>query len=100
METVRTHRVGTITTGFAFIAFGVMFILHLFLSVISYDVIFKLWPLILIGLGVEVLASNLKTDRVIYDKAAIVLMFILAFFAMCMAGADLMFQYITSGQMF
>ena len=42
METVRTHRVGSITTGFAFIAFGVMFILHLFLSVISYDVIFKL----------------------------------------------------------
>ena len=35
METVRTHRVGSITTGFAFIAFGVMFILHLFLSVHS-----------------------------------------------------------------
>jgi glycogen synthase len=77
-----------------------MFILHLFLSVISYDVIFKLWPLILIGLGVEVLASNLKTDSVIDDKAAIVLMFILAFFAMCMAGADLMFQYFVNGQMF
>ncbi len=100
METVRTHRVGTITTGLVFIAFGVMFILHLFLSVISYEVIFKLWPLILIGLGVEVLASNLKTDSVVYDKAAIVLMFILAFFAMCMAGADLMFQYLSNGQLF
>ena len=100
METVRTHRVGSITTGFAFIVFGIMFILHLFLSVISYDVIFKLWPLILIGLGVEVLASNLKPDNIIYDKAAIVLMFFLAFFAMCMAGADLFFQYVASGEMF
>lgn len=92
MGTVRTHRVGTITTGFAFIAFGVMFILHLFLSVISYDLIFKLWPLILIGLGVEVLVSSFKPDNVVYDKAAILLMFVLAFFAMCMAGADLVFQ--------
>ena len=100
METVRTHRVGSITTGFAFIAFGVLFILHLFLSVISYDVIFKLWPLILIGLGVEVLVSNLRPDSVVYDKAAIILMFIMAFFAMCMAGADMMFQYLSSGQMF
>ena len=100
METVRTHRVGSITTGFAFIAFGVMFILHLFLDVISYDVIFKLWPLILIGLGVEVLASNLKPESVVYDKAALVLMFFLAFFAMCMAGADLMFQHFTFSQMF
>lgn len=94
MGTVRTHRVGTITTGFAFIAFGVLFILHLFLSVISYDLIFKLWPLILIGLGVEVLVSNFKPDNVVYDKAAILLMFVLAFFAMCMAGADLVFQYL------
>ena len=100
MDTVRTHRVGSITTGFVFNAFGIMFILHLFLSLISYDVIFKLWPLILIGLGVEVLASNLKPDNIIYDKAAIVLMFFLAFFAMCMAGADLFFQYVASGEMF
>lgn len=100
MGTIRTHRVGTITTGFALISFGVMFILHLFLSVISYDLIFKLWPLILIGLGVELLASNLKTDNVVYDKAAIFLMVVLAFFAMCMAGADLVFQYLTNGQLF
>ena len=100
METIRIHRVGTVTTGLAFIAFGVMFILHLFLNVMSYEMIFKLWPLILIGLGVEVLASNLKSESVVYDKAAIVLIFILAFFAMCMAGADMMFQYMAGEQWF
>ncbi len=97
METVRIHRVGTITTGLSFIAFGLMFILHLFMNAVSYDLIFKLWPMILIGLGVEVLISNFKTDSIVYDKAAILLMFILALFAMCMAGADMMFQYMANG---
>ena len=63
METVRTHRVGSITTGFAFIAFGVLFLLHLFLSVISYDVIFKLWPLILIGHQILSLPALSMTRR-------------------------------------
>ena len=90
MDNLRTHRVGTITTGLTFIAFGVMFMLHLFMNAISYDMIFKLWPTILIGLGVEVLISNFLPRNIVYDKAAIVLMFFLAFFAMGMAGADLM----------
>ena len=93
METISTHRVGTVTTGLAFIVFGIMFILHLFLNAVTYDLIFKLWPLILIGLGIEVLLSNFITDSIVYDKPAIVLMFFLAFFAMGMAGADMAFQY-------
>ncbi len=100
METVRTHRVGTITAGVALIAFGIMFILHLFVNAVTYEFIFKLWPLILIGVGLEVLISNIRTDSVIYDKAAIVLMFILAFFAMGMAGADMLFGYLENAQLF
>ena len=94
METVRTHRVGTITTGLSLIAFGVMFVLHMFLNVISYDLIFKLWPVILIGLGVELLLSNFAKDKIVYDKAAIFLMFVMALFAMGMAGADWVFVHI------
>ena len=100
METVRTHKVGTITTGLSLIAFGVMFALHLFMNAISYEIIFKLWPIILIGIGVEVLISTFSKDKIVYDKAAIVLMFFLAFFAMSMAGADLFFQYFRNGQLF
>ncbi len=100
METVRTHRVGTITAGIALVAFGIMSILHLFVNVISYELIFKLWPLILIGIGIEVLISNTRTEKIIYDKAAVVLMFILALFAMSMACADLIFGYLENGQLF
>ena len=93
METSRTHRVGSITTGIMLIAFGVMFVLHLFLNAISYNMIFKLWPIILIGLGIEVLLSNFARDRIVYDKAAIFLMIALAVFAMGMAGADLLIAH-------
>ena len=94
MESIRTHRVGSITTGIMLIAFGVMFVLHLFLGVISYDQIFKLWPIILIGLGVEVLLSNFNQEKIVYDKGAVFLMITVAFFAMGMAGADWIFTHI------
>ena len=93
MEITRTHRVGSITTGIMMIAFGVMFIMHLFFNSISYDLIFKLWPIILIGLGIEVLLSNLAKDKIVYDKGAIFLMFMLAIFAMGMAGAEWMYTH-------
>ena len=91
METVRTHRVGSITTGLSLIAFGVMFVIHMFLNVLSYELIFKLWPVILIGLGLELLLSNFAKEKIVYDKAAIFLMFVMALFAMGMAGADWIF---------
>lgn len=94
METVRTHRVGTLTAGFSFITFGVLFLLHLFINAISYDLIFKLWPFIIIGLGIELLLSNFTNKSIIYDKAAVVLVFLITFFAMGMAGADLFIQNI------
>ena len=94
MESIRTHRVGSITTGLMLIAFGVMFVLHLFLGVISYDLIFKLWPIILIGLGVEVPLSNFKQEKMVYDKGAIFLMITVAFFSMGMASADWIFTHI------
>lgn len=94
MENIRTHRVGTITTGISLIAFGVMFLLHLFMNSISYDLIFKLWPIIMIGLGIEILLSSFSSQKIIYDKAAVVLMFFVAFFAMGMAGADLIIHQI------
>ena len=89
MENIRTHRVGTITTGISLIAFGIMFLLHLFVDSISYELIFKLWPVIMIGLGIEVLLSSFSKEKIIYDKAAVILMFFVAFFAMSMAGADM-----------
>ncbi|MDF2844988.1 MAG: hypothetical protein K0R00_3414 [Herbinix sp.] len=53
----KTHRVGTITLGGMLITFGTLFLLRIFVTTISYHIIFKLWPIIFILLGIEVLLS-------------------------------------------
>ena len=96
----RTHRVGAVTTGLSLMFFGVLFVVHMFTGFMSYEMIFRLWPFMLIGLGVELLISNYLTEKIVYDKAAIFLMIMTSFFAMCMAGADLFFQYFKEGMFF
>ena len=96
----RTHRVGSVTTGLSLIVFGILFVVHMFTGIMSYEMIFRLWPFMIIGLGVELLISNYLTDKIVYDKAAIFLMIMTSFFAMCMAGADLFFQYFKDGIVF
>jgi hypothetical protein len=91
MTIMRTHKVGTITLGLALIGFGVLFLIHLFGGVLSYRMIFDLWPVIFLSLGVEVLVSTLPGkagERMQFDGGSIVLLFLLALFAMAMAGAD------------
>ena len=97
MEAIRIHRVGTITTGCTLIAAVVLFVIHTFLNIISYEMIFRLWPIILIGLGLEVLAANFSKERIVYDKAGVVLLFLVVFFAMGMACADICFEHAASG---
>ena len=94
---IRTHRVGSITAGLSMIVFGVLFILHLFIGALDYTMIFKLWPLMIIGLGVELLISNYRSDQIIYDKPAVTLLFITTLFAMSMAGADMLMQMAKDG---
>ena len=87
---MRTHRVGTVTLGCILIAFGVLLLLHLLLPVLSYEFIFRLWPSMLIILGIEVLVANVRSDKVefIYDKGAVFLMIMLSLFALFMATVD------------
>ena len=84
----RTHRVGTITAGISMMVFGIMFLIHLIAGVLSYTTIFSFWPIILIGLGGELLLSNFLKSKMVYDKASIVLMITMSFFAMSMAILD------------
>ena len=93
-NTVRVHRVGSITTGISMIALGIAVLLHLIFDLISYEWIFRMWPLILIGLGIELLLSNFSKEKIIYDKAAIFLMFLASFFAIAMAGMDMFIEYL------
>ncbi len=84
----KTHRVGTITLGTMLVIFGILFLLKLFLTGLSYEVIFRLWPIIFIALGGEILLANVKQKQLVYDKTAFVLIVILSFFAMGMAVVD------------
>ena len=86
--TIRTHRVGAFTSGICMVVFGVMLLLHTLFHIMTYEMIFELWPLILIGMGIELLLSNVFKSRIVYDKAAIVLLFVMAIFVMVLAGAD------------
>ncbi|MBR5508531.1 MAG: hypothetical protein IKV59_00605 [Lachnospiraceae bacterium] len=88
----RTHRVGSITAGFGMLVFGIMLLLHSLFGMMSYQLIFSLWPLLLIGLGLELLLSNFFEKRIVYDRAAVVLMMLMVFFAMGLAVVDVGLQ--------
>lgn len=92
LQSSRTHRVGSVTTGISMVGLGVLLLLHSLFGMISYSVIFSLWPLILIGLGVELLLSNFWTQKIVYDKAAVFLLILMTLFAMGMAVADICMQ--------
>ena len=60
---MRTHKVGTLTLGCMLILFGVLFLVHLFTGFMSFQFIFRLWPVVFLLLGVEVLLSAIPTKR-------------------------------------
>ncbi len=91
----KSHRVGTITLGGMLVTFGVLFLLRIFLVDLSYEIIFKLWPIIFIFLGLEILVANFRQqeEKLIYDKTAFALIIILSFFAMGMAITEFCIEY-------
>lgn len=84
----RSHRVGTLTLGIVMILAGVLFLLHIFLPVLTFGMIFRFWPVIFILLGVEILMANRNEMHFTYDAGAVVLMILLTLFAMSMAVAE------------
>lgn len=94
---MRTRRVGTFTLGTLLIVFGALFLLRIFFDTLSYDTIFRLWPIIFISLGSEILFANFKQSDemtpLVYDKAAFALIIILSFFAIGMAITDVCINY-------
>lgn len=92
---MKTHRIGTLTLGIMLVTFGLLFLMRIFFPQISYEIIFKLWPVIFIFLGSEILyaTTRQKEGKLIYDKTAFALIIILSFFAMGMAVAELCINY-------
>lgn len=93
VTTYRSHRVGSVTAGLTMVGFGVMFLLHLFFDLVDYQLMFSLWPVMLILLGMELLLSNFSARKIVYDKAAIFLLILMTFFTIGMAVLDECFRW-------
>ena len=93
------HRVGTFTLGGMLISFGLLFLLRIFITTLTFEIIFKLWPIIFIFLGIEVLIANVrqKDSSLIYDKTAFALIILLSFFAMGMSIVEFIMEQVNSG---
>lgn len=97
---MRVRRVGSVTCGILMIFFGILFMVHMFYPPLSLETIMKLWPLILIALGGEMIASNIKRgeDReevLKYDKGAIFLVLLLACFSAGMGVLEYLMNFYT-----
>lgn len=98
-QTIRIHRVGSVTFGIVLIVTGVIFLIQQFIPDIDYAIIFRFWPIVLIGLGIEVLLGSrqknvevldkegkiVEQNKVVYDTPAILLTVILIFFSVFLA---------------
>lgn len=88
----RTRRVGSVTFGLTLILFGVLFLIHIVLPTLHYELIFRLWPVVFIILGAEILLENRRSNaekcRFIYDFPAIIMLAMMLLFAMVMAAVD------------
>lgn len=94
--TMKIRRVGTLTMGLSLICAGVMFAIHLFIpGILTYYYIFRLWPLILILLGAEVLFANMRNreDKILYDGWAIFIMVLAMILAGTLAGCQILLDY-------
>ena len=92
---MKTRRVGSITCGILLIGFGILFILHMLFPTITYLFIFRLWPLVLVALGIEMVVSNIRSNEVIlkYDMGAVFLVLLLALFAMGMGIVEFCIEH-------
>lgn len=84
---MKTRRVGSLTCGIVLVLVGVLCLVHIFYPALHYEYILRGWPIILIMIGVELLLANAyhsENVEIKYDAAAIVLVFLLVIFAVCM----------------
>lgn len=89
---MRTHRVGTITCGLVLILYGILFLLRWALPFLNYSMIFELWPVVLILLGLEILigCTGRRSEKrnFKYDFGSVLIILVMMGFSMIMAAVD------------
>ena len=81
MEEKKERRVGTYTFGVMLIIIGISVLIMTFTEFDFFRYLLMLWPVVLIGLGIEILYLNSKSNiKVKIDFISIILMGIVLFF--------------------
>ena len=94
---MKGKKIGVFTLGAALIAFGVLFLLRVFIPWWDYGMVLRFWPLVLILLGGEVLLSALLPRKegdapAKVDALSIVLLFLSLFMAFGLATAEMVME--------
>lgn len=106
-QIIRIHKVGAVTAGIVLVITGIIFLLRLFIPEFDYRITFRFWPVMLIGLGLEVLIGSrwknfeirdgegrlIEVNRMVYDVPAIILTMVLMGFSMVMGIMDWVFAH-------
>lgn len=89
---MRTHRVGTTTCGLVLVLYGILFLLRWALPFLNYGIIFELWPVVLIMLGLEILIGctgrRSQKRNFKYDFGSVLIILVMMGFSMIMAAVD------------
>ena len=94
---MKSKKIGVFTLGTALIAFGVLFLLRVFIPWWDYRMVLRFWPVVLILLGLEVLLSALLPRKegaapAKADALSIVLLFLTLFLACGLATAEVVLE--------
>ena len=87
---MRERRIGTFTLGTMLVVYGILFVVNIFTDKLSYGMIFRFWPILLIMLGIEILVGLYSKEKAkfIYDKGSVVLLILITIFVLVAATAE------------
>jgi len=89
------RRVGMWTLGLSLIGFGVLFFLHSGFGLIDFVMVWRLWPLVFIFLGIEtvIFAVQAQKVKVRIDILSVITIFLLLGFAGALAVLEMAAKY-------
>jgi len=85
---MKGRRVGTISGGLLLVVFGVLFLLRTFIPAIDYRLIFSVWPIALIFVGIEMVVAFVinREEKLKYDGVSVFLVISMTLFSFVMAA--------------
>ncbi len=90
----KIHHVGTVTLGISLIVSGIVCLLRVFIPKIPVSSVLRLWPLMMIMLGVEILLSCTGKKKFVIDKVSVVMLVLLVLFIGWMACTEVFVNYL------